>query len=32
MIIGPKGKEHERLINDIYVTRRNMYACEYCGK
>lgn len=32
MLNESNGKEHERLINDIYVTRRSMYACEYDGK
>ena len=32
MLIGPNGKEHESLINKIYNTQRQVYACEYDGK
>lgn len=32
MFIGPNGAEHEKLINKIYNTQRQIYACEYDGK
>ena len=29
MIVGTKGAEIEKLLNELYNTERKMFACQY---